>query len=304
MSIPILVSFPDLCLPNIDIDVTANTTGGEVIEVAANEWNVDPTSFNITTGGGTICSKVTAVVQYMLEPGAELIAIRKESITLQDLTDIDYNNKIDKRFEANPQAICILDASTMLDETGCFQTMEAMRLLIPTSVRRIAFTNCKGITEIGDSFLADCSCVTHIDLSAFTEITSVGRSFLKYCESLREIDLSPLCNVTEISDCFLFGCGMLTELNLSPLSKVETVESSFLRECSNIEFLDLSPLSNVTKIGGYFLYSCVCRYDLSHLSSVVSCCSRTFQNVYGFPRPDVEQFLTMVKDNASRLNTG
>ena len=138
-----------------------------------------------------------------------------------------------------------------------------------TSVDLSVFSN---VTSIGYSFLQYCSSLTSVDLSVFSNVSSISYSFLNDCSSLTSVDLSGLSNVTSIGSHFLYGCSGLTSVDLSPLNNVTSVVNSFLRNCSSLTSVDLSPFSNVTLISDSFLQGCssLTSIDLSPLSNVTT----------------------------------
>ena len=124
-------------------------------------------------------------------------------------------------------------------------------------------------TVIPDGFLRRVS-VTHLDLSAVSFVTQIGDSFLEQCTSLTSIDLSGLSNVTRIGICFLYGCNSLTTLDLTPLHNVTVIGDNFLHDCNSFTTLDLTPLNHVTVIRNYFLCCCksLTTLDLTPLNNV------------------------------------
>ena len=110
------------------------------------------------------------------------------------------------------------------------------------------------VTQIGNSFLKNCTSLTSIDLSGLIHVAQIGRSFLSGCSALCELDLTPLSSVTQLESAFLLGCSALRTVDLTPLSGVTQINHSFLYGCSSLCTLDLTPLSSVTKTGSFFLF--------------------------------------------------
>eukprot|EP00760_Papus_ankaliazontas_P021166 PhM_4_TR18649/c2_g8_i1/m.23165 len=86
--------------------------------------------------------------------------------------------------------------------------------------------------------------------------TDIGPSFLEECTRLTFLDALFLTNVTQIGSNFLCGCSSLVSLDLSSLTNVKTISDHFLSGCTSLTSLDLSALTNVSKIGDYFLHGC------------------------------------------------
>ena len=113
-------------------------------------------------------------------------------------------------------------------------------------------------TVIPDRFLLRAS-MTSLDLSAESVVTQIGCSFLQDCTSLTSIDLSGLIHVTLIDYGFLEGCSSLCTLDLSPLRSVTDIHPfCFLGKCTSLESIYLTGCSDVVS-------SRVRKHELWHL---------------------------------------
>eukprot|EP01060_Flectonema_neradi_P034727 TRINITY_DN6199_c0_g1_i1.p1 TRINITY_DN6199_c0_g1~~TRINITY_DN6199_c0_g1_i1.p1 ORF type:complete len:354 (+),score=75.28 TRINITY_DN6199_c0_g1_i1:56-1117(+) len=69
----ITVSFPDAGFPDFSFPATVNSVVEEVIEAAAKEWDVEPTSFELSFAG-EVLSPTSTLASHGLEAGSQLTA--------------------------------------------------------------------------------------------------------------------------------------------------------------------------------------------------------------------------------------
>ena len=318
MSIPILVSFPDLELESVIIEANTTTSIKDVIKLSSAIWDMHNDDFDISFNGDNL-EKNVLITSLGIQPGDELTASRivKYAVTLSDLKS-NYTN-IELIFSRNCNKICYIDSSTMMDGTRLLPDV-AWKELIPNTVKQISFLNSSSVTEIGEKFLSDCA-VSHVDLTDFVNVDyidylflsgctsivsldlsplvrldSVGYSFMCGCTSVTDVNLAPLKNFIEIGFSFMTGCASLTTINLSECVMLECIGTSFLRDCSSLTALDLSPLSNVSVIGHSFLAGCssLMELDLSPLLNVDRIETYSFLADCPALREDADAFLESI----------
>ena len=239
-------------------------------------------------------------------------------VTAEELRTSHLRTRIDVLFTQNPEMLCVLDASEYIDDEGTLSS-DCVEML-PSSIRRLSFTNCSRCTAFEQEFLSD-SCdsltsidftsfhnvtaipnmflynsksLTHVNLSCLSEVTSIGDHFICHCESLIFIDISGLKKLTKIGDGFLHNLKSLTSVDLSSLSEITSVGNSFISNCESLTSIDVSGLKKLTKIGDGFLQKSdsLTSVDLSSLSEVTSvsrcfidnCESLTYIDVSGLKK--------------------
>eukprot|EP01060_Flectonema_neradi_P034729 TRINITY_DN6199_c0_g1_i4.p1 TRINITY_DN6199_c0_g1~~TRINITY_DN6199_c0_g1_i4.p1 ORF type:complete len:342 (+),score=73.64 TRINITY_DN6199_c0_g1_i4:56-1081(+) len=72
----ITVSFPDAGFPDFSFPATVNSVVEEVIEAAAKEWDVEPTSFELSFAG-EVLSPTSTLASHGLEAGSQLTASKE-----------------------------------------------------------------------------------------------------------------------------------------------------------------------------------------------------------------------------------
>ena len=107
--------------------------------------------------------------------------------------------------EHNEEYLC-LDTTTFTED-GCL-SIEGDWL--PSVAERLSFSNSNSditvislATTIGDYFLSNCSKITSVNLSCFSNVTTIGDFFLYSCSQITSVDLSCFGNVTAVGDFFL-----------------------------------------------------------------------------------------------------
>eukprot|EP01060_Flectonema_neradi_P034728 TRINITY_DN6199_c0_g1_i3.p1 TRINITY_DN6199_c0_g1~~TRINITY_DN6199_c0_g1_i3.p1 ORF type:complete len:357 (+),score=87.13 TRINITY_DN6199_c0_g1_i3:511-1581(+) len=96
----ITVSFPDAGFPDFSFPATVNSVVEEVIEAAAKEWDVEPTSFELSFAG-EVLSPTSTLASHGLEAGSQLTASKAHegycyviSTTRDDGHHKDYYNNL------------------------------------------------------------------------------------------------------------------------------------------------------------------------------------------------------------------
>eukprot|EP01060_Flectonema_neradi_P003694 TRINITY_DN12397_c0_g1_i2.p1 TRINITY_DN12397_c0_g1~~TRINITY_DN12397_c0_g1_i2.p1 ORF type:complete len:374 (+),score=31.96 TRINITY_DN12397_c0_g1_i2:493-1614(+) len=251
----LLVSFPDLGLPDVVFIATEKPLVSDLSEAVSAEWNIDDLIVNYSFGGKTL-SRSSLVLSHGVESDSVITAslsLVLDKDTIIRMHDNPTNTRILSLIETYGDQTLMLDTPTFATD-GCLEIFTKWMSNIRISTYRLCNPD-TSVVSVGPNFLS-ASTVTSIDLSGARHVTFVDRSFLQLCKQLASIDLSSLSNVTRIDRCFLSYCICLTTLDLSALSNVTAIGDSFLYCCSSITSLDLSGLSNVTTVGSSFLYEC------------------------------------------------
>lgn len=141
-----------------------------------------------------------------------------------------------------------------------------------SSLAWIEMSALKNVAEVQTGFLENCSSLRAIDLAPLSRITRIPASFMAGTMSLKAIDLTPLANVTYISCEFLVGCVSLEAIDLSPFKNVTHIGEKFLAACRSLKVVDFTPLRNVAEVGPYFLGCCkgLSVVDISPMGNITS----------------------------------
>ena len=237
-------------------------------------------------------------------------------VTAEELRTSHLRTRIDILFGLNPDMLCVLDASEYIDDEGTLSS-DCIEML-PSSLRRLSFTNCSrcfafeqeflsdscdsltsidftsfhNVTAIPSTFLNNSKSLTHVNLSGLSEVTSVGDYFINNCESLTSIDVSGLKKLTTIGSRFLHNSMSLTSVDLSSLSEVTSIGNEFVRNCESLTSIDVSGLKKLTEIGDGFLQysSSLTSVDLSSLSEVTSVGDCFISNCESLTSIDISSF--------------
>ena len=223
------ISCPGTRYAEVQFNVGPRTLVEDAMKAVAEEWDCDITTVNLTYLSDLLPTG-SLLASHGLPRNAGIIAVVSEKVVF---TKEDFSKgriaRTSALFEANPDKVCILDASTMNN----YGRLETSFNMLPPSVKTVAFTNCEFVREIGGFFLCGSVGLTFLDLSALSAVTSIGGYFLSDCAQLRSVDLSPLCNVIAIGAGFFAKCTLLEELDMNPLIRLKRVDSSrFLESCS------------------------------------------------------------------------
>ena len=176
-------------------------------------------------------------------------------VTAEELKTSHFRTRIDILFTQNPDMLCVFDASEYIDDEGTLSS-DCIEML-PSSIRRLSFTNCGRCTAFEQEFLSDsCDSLTSIDFTSFHNVTAIPSKFLNNLQSLTHVNLSGLSKVTSIDDHFIINCESLTSINISGLKKLTKIGNGFLQKSESLTSVDLSSLRKVTSVGNYFISHC------------------------------------------------
>ncbi len=103
------------------------------------------------------------------------------------------------------------------------------------------------ITTIGNYAFYECSSLTELDLSEYTNLTSIGEMAFYHCTGLTSIDLSGCTALTSIGNYAFAGCSSLTSVDLSTCSSLTSIEYCAFRNNSSIMSIDLP--ESLTSLG-------------------------------------------------------
>eukprot|EP01060_Flectonema_neradi_P021040 TRINITY_DN28546_c0_g1_i1.p1 TRINITY_DN28546_c0_g1~~TRINITY_DN28546_c0_g1_i1.p1 ORF type:complete len:244 (+),score=39.71 TRINITY_DN28546_c0_g1_i1:49-780(+) len=212
----------------VEFTVGQRTIVEDAIKAVGEEWDVDITTINLTYESDVLPGS-SLISSLGLPNGAGIFAVLTEK---KVFTKDDFRKgkvaKTSALFEANPDKICILDASTMNN----YGRLETTFNMLPPSVKNVAFTNCEFVKEIGGFFLCGSAGLTSVDFSALSGVTSIGSYFLSDCCQIATVNLAPLNKVTSIGEGFLSKCTSLTNLDMNPLTRLQRVSTSrFMDSC-------------------------------------------------------------------------
>eukprot|EP01060_Flectonema_neradi_P004767 TRINITY_DN13114_c0_g1_i1.p1 TRINITY_DN13114_c0_g1~~TRINITY_DN13114_c0_g1_i1.p1 ORF type:complete len:255 (+),score=46.53 TRINITY_DN13114_c0_g1_i1:111-875(+) len=227
------IKFPNTNFRDLEFDAKADSVVEDAIMSAAAEWDVEAEFLDLMYSSKVLPSQSRLVTFEKNGKVRPLVAAKKPPniVTKKQLRDPFKREKISQMFEHNPSLTCIIDASTMVVDR-CLKTGE---YLLPYTVKKVAFTNCEDISEIGNDFLRGCDGMLTVDMTQLKSVTTIGGGFLCRCNSVTTLDLKPLGNVTTIGWGFLWGCSSLTSIELMHLKRLVQVESYlFLGDCSEI----------------------------------------------------------------------
>eukprot|EP01060_Flectonema_neradi_P038472 TRINITY_DN8075_c0_g1_i1.p1 TRINITY_DN8075_c0_g1~~TRINITY_DN8075_c0_g1_i1.p1 ORF type:complete len:352 (+),score=46.65 TRINITY_DN8075_c0_g1_i1:37-1092(+) len=269
MSLPVVVSFPDLGLSDAVIDVTHDSSVGDLVKLCGQYWGISGSLFDLEFEGSSCLSPTVKVTNLGVTSGSELIANKKSSITVT-LSDLKERfDELTSVFKQNPSLVCVIDVSTMTDKCGRLSSDIPWKDVIPQTVGAVSFINTSPVTEIGEKFLCGCS-ITRLDLSGFTNVAYVDYQFLSDCVNLIEVDLSPMSSLSSVGYSFMSGCSSLQKVNVDPMRNFVGIEFSFLSGCASLVKIDFPKCSVVECIGSSFLKGCesLTGIDLSSFSKV------------------------------------
>ena len=112
-------------------------------------------------------------------------------VTAEELRTSHLRTRIDNLFGLNPDMLCVLDASEYIDDEGTLSS-DCIEML-PSSIRRLSFTNCSRCTAFEQVFLSDgCDSLTSIDFTSLYNVTAIPSKFLNNLKSLTHVNLSSL----------------------------------------------------------------------------------------------------------------
>ena len=273
----IAVTFPDLELPIISFTVDVNSLVSDVLNAAADEWNIDPCEIDLSFDGRLLISS-TKVSSLAIVAGDELVAFKKQFRLFGKkwFTDDTMTDAMLHRYRNNQDEFLYLDAETFsedgflsishelfegIDAAISFKNCDMItsldkNFLMNSSIAAIDLSDFNNVATCGVSFLSRCVLVPSLDLSFLNSLVSIGDFFLSKCFSLASLNLSGLSSVTSIGDSFLFQCHSLVLLDLSGLRNLTSVGDNFMCRCSSVVTIDFTGLHNLTMIGSYFLYHC------------------------------------------------
>ena len=176
-------------------------------------------------------------------------------VTAEELKTSHLRTRIDILFGLNPDMLCVFDASEYIDDEGTLSS-DCVEML-PSSIRRLSFTNCSRCTAFEQEFLSDsCDSLTSIDFTSLYNVTIIPSTFLNNLKSLTHVNLSCLSEVTSVGDYFINNCESLTSIDVSGFQKLTTIGSRFLHNSMSLTSVDLSSFSEVTSVGNEFVRNC------------------------------------------------
>ena len=110
-------------------------------------------------------------------------------VTAEELRTSHLRTRIDILFTENPDMLCVFDASEYIDDEGSLSS-DCVEM-IPSSIRRLSFTNCGRCAAFEQEFLSDsCDSLTSIDFTSFHNVTIIPSKFLYNLKSLTHVNLS------------------------------------------------------------------------------------------------------------------
>src|SRR5574344_1346135 len=133
---------------------------------------------------------------------------------------------------------------------GCTKLSGMCKL--PSSITNASkmFANCTGLTSIDTSgftnvtntgyMFTGCTNLTSIDTSGFTNVTNADYMF-QNCTGLTSIDTTAFTNVTNANNMF-FNCTNLKNIDMSGFENIETADEMFFN-CENLS--SINPLFGI-----------------------------------------------------------
>ena len=120
-------------------------------------------------------------------------------------------------------------------------------------------TSYSRVTEIGNSFMFNCSSLTNITLD-FPILNSIGNGFLSYCGSLTNVTLNfPALN--SVGGTFLSACTSLTNLTMD-FPALNSVANHFLYACESLTNITMD-FPALNSVDSYFLSACTSLTNLT-----------------------------------------
>ena len=262
------VTFPDLGFPTVSFTAGADSLVSDVLNAAAEEWDIDPAEVELSLAGKLLC-ETRRLLLLGVGPNTELEMWKKRFrlFSRRWFIDAEMREKLLSWLNSSKEEYLFLDTPTFL-EGGCLSLDSD---LLPRVAERISFRNSNSeVTAIADNFLCDCLSVTSIEFSDLTSVTNIGNAFLSDCTSITALNLG-LEGVTTVGNWFLQNCSSITSLDLNSLGSVTTIGDAFLESCASITSLNLNNLSSVTTIGDGFLQNClsITSLDLNGLGVII-----------------------------------
>src|SRR5574344_156369 len=151
---------------------------------------------------------------------------------------------------------------------GCTKLSGMCKL--PSSITNASkmFANCTGLTSIDTSgftnvtntgyMFTGCTNLTSIDTSTFTKVTSAYCMFWG-CTNLKSIDTSGFTNVTN-ADYMFQNCTGLTSIDTTAFTNVTNANNMFFN-CTNLKNIDMSGFENIETADEMF-------FNCENLSSI------------------------------------
>ena len=212
-------------------------------------------------------------------------------VTAEELRTSHLRTRIDILFAENRNMLCVLDASEYIDDEGTLSNDCVKKL--PSSIRRLLFTNCSRCTKFQQHFLfGSCNSLTSIDFTSFHNVTAIPNKFLNNLKSLTHVDLSSFSEVTNIGNDFIYDCRSLKSIDVSGLKKLTTIGDGFLNYSKSLTHVDLSSFSEVTNIGHYFISDCesLTSIDVSGLKKLTTIGNKFLNNLRSLTHVDLSSF--------------
>ena len=260
----------EICVESFDgekytVEVGVDDTTADIRRKVATAAELCEDGFDMSFGG-KLLAEGDDITQ--LSAGDTVVLTKTKSqkydaiAALRDLGETDITAE---RFEGltDPKLVHLfLQAEVVTDIPNHFlsgATFEALDL-----------SGVPGVTNIGSSFLQECSALRTVDLSGWSNVTQVERYFLYDSVALHTLDMAGWSNVTQTVDLFLYTCTSLTTLDISGWTNVTQILPRFLSYCTTLRTLDLSGWSKATHTGDFFLCNCVAlqTVDLSGWNNV------------------------------------
>lgn len=111
------------------------------------------------------------------------------------------------------------------------------------------------ITNLGNSFMVNCTNLTSIDLTGLSGITSIGSGFMNRCTNLTSIDLTPLNKITSISPSFLYLCTSISSIDISIFDIAPKFNSGSFADCTSLRSIQVGGLDYTNKFAGSGIFS-------------------------------------------------
>ena len=266
----VLVSYPDLELPNVSLTVEDKTTVQDVLREVSKEWNIDEEEIELSLAGELLPNS-DRLVSLGITSETEFIVFRAgyRLFGLSHFICDEKREKMLKHYEFIKREYLFVDTSTLCRDGYLYFNS----CLLPQEIKAISFRNCTPncVTTIDDDFLRDCSELTNVDLSELTGVGTIGDGFLAKCKLIKKLELSSFSDITTVGNGFLFNNSSITSLDLSAFSSLSKIGDSFLINCTSLTTLNMSGLCNVTSIGNLFIgNSSLASIDLSDWCAVTS----------------------------------